>query len=77
MSNGMSFSIYVCRFLNRLTLCSIVFSTRRLTLDIIEAGLAQANIRSVRFDGKVPHTQRQPVLAQFRSDPSVRIMLPT
>jgi SNF2 family DNA or RNA helicase len=60
-----------------LILDSIVFSTWRLTLDIIEAGLAQADIRSVRFDGKVPQTQRQTVLDQFKSDPSVRVMLLT
>ncbi|RSL97570.1 hypothetical protein CDV31_012983 [Fusarium ambrosium] len=32
---------------------SIVFSTWRLTLDMVEAGLEQASIPSVRFDGKL------------------------
>ncbi|KAF2868792.1 SNF2 family N-terminal domain-containing protein [Massariosphaeria phaeospora] len=55
----------------------IVFSTWRLTLDIVDAGLTQAGFRSVRFDGKVPQTQRQPVLNQFKSDPGIRVMLLT
>lgn len=56
---------------------SIVFSTWRLTLDIIEAGLNQAGIRSVRFDGKVSQPQRQPVLNEFKSNPEVRVILLT
>lgn len=56
---------------------SIVFSTWRLTLDIIETGLNQAGIRSVRFDGKVSQAQRQPVLNQFKTDPHVRVILLT
>lgn len=55
----------------------IVFSTWRMTLDIIEAALEQAQIRSVRFDGKVAQTQRQPVLNEFKSNPNVRIILLT
>ncbi|KAL5382782.1 hypothetical protein DPSP01_006341 [Paraphaeosphaeria sporulosa] len=56
---------------------SIVFSTWRLTLDVIESGLNQHNISCVRFDGKVPQTQRQVVLNRFKTDPNVRIMLLT
>jgi len=56
---------------------SIVFSTWRLTLDIIEAALNQADIRSVRFDGKVSQAQRQPVLNEFKSNPNVRVILLT
>ncbi|CAI6339364.1 unnamed protein product [Periconia digitata] len=56
---------------------SIVFSTWRLTLDIVERGLAKSGIQSVRFDGKVPQAQRQPVLDRFRTDPNVRVMLLT
>jgi SNF2 family DNA or RNA helicase len=62
---------------NLLTSISIVFSTWRLTLDIVETGLNQAGIQCVRFDGKVPQTQRQPVLNRFKNDPSVRVMLLT
>ncbi|KAG8668042.1 hypothetical protein FPOAC1_007403 [Fusarium poae] len=55
----------------------VVFSTWRLTLDIIEAGLAQSSISSVRFDGKVPQKSRQNVVGKFRNDPSIRVMLLT
>ncbi|KAF4967629.1 hypothetical protein FSARC_4824 [Fusarium sarcochroum] len=55
----------------------IVFSTWRLTLDIVEAGLEQASIPSVRFDGKVPQKDRQNIVDRFRNDPSVRVMLLT
>ncbi|KAL7928886.1 SNF2 family N-terminal domain-containing protein [Trichoderma chlorosporum] len=55
----------------------VVFSTWRLTLDIVEAGLAQANISSIRFDGKVPQKDRQSVIEKFKSDPNLRVMLLT
>lgn len=60
-----------------LTCYSIVFSTWRLTLDMVEAGLEQASIPSVRFDGKVPQNERQEIVERFRADPSVRVMLLT
>lgn len=56
---------------------SIVFSSWRLTLDVVEAGLNEAGISNVRFDGKVAHTQRQPILAKFRTDPHVNVLLIT
>ncbi|RSL55363.1 hypothetical protein CEP54_009421 [Fusarium duplospermum] len=46
----------------------IVFSTWRLTLDMVEAGLEQASIPSVRFDGKVPQNERQEIVERFRTD---------
>ncbi|KAF0636756.1 hypothetical protein FPSE5266_08807 [Fusarium pseudograminearum] len=55
----------------------VVFSTWRMTLDIVEAGLEQSSISSVRFDGKVPQRSRQKVVDNFRNDPSVRVMLLT
>ncbi|KAH6967255.1 P-loop containing nucleoside triphosphate hydrolase protein [Fusarium venenatum] len=55
----------------------VVFSTWRRTLDIIEAGLTQSSILSVRFDGTVPQKSRQNVVDKFRTDPSIRIMLLT
>jgi SNF2 family DNA or RNA helicase len=58
-------------------LISIVFSTWRLTLDIVQRALEQADIRSIRFDGKVLQSQRQPVLDEFRSRPDVRVILLT
>ncbi|KAF4339742.1 alpha-1 6-mannosyltransferase subunit [Fusarium beomiforme] len=55
----------------------IVFSTWRMTLDIVEAGLEQSSIPSVRFDGKVPQKDRQNLVDKFRNDPSIRVMLLT
>ncbi|KAF4437905.1 alpha-1,6-mannosyltransferase subunit [Fusarium austroafricanum] len=55
----------------------IVFSTWRLTLDVVEAGLSEASIPSVRFDGKVPQNDRQNIVERFRHDPAIRVMLLT
>lgn len=56
---------------------SIVFSSWRLTLNVVEAALGQASIRCLRFDGKVPQGERQSVIRQFKTDPSVRVLLLT
>ncbi|KAK8139402.1 hypothetical protein PG984_002782 [Apiospora sp. TS-2023a] len=40
----------------------IVFSTWRLTLDMVQRGLDEAGISCVRFDGKVPQKDRQPIV---------------
>ncbi|KAH0430151.1 hypothetical protein CcaCcLH18_05855 [Colletotrichum camelliae] len=56
---------------------SIVFSSWRLTLDVVQKALQQAGIRSLRFDGKVPQKERQSVVETFRSDPTVSVMLLT
>ncbi len=48
-----------------------------MTLDMVEFALNQANIRLLRFDGKVPQKERQPVIDKFRGDPSVRVLLLT
>jgi len=61
----------------KLTGNSIVFSTWRLTLNVIETGLNQAGIQSARFDGKVPLKERQSAVKRFRTDPNTRIMLLT
>lgn len=63
----------------RLTLISssVVFSTWRLTLDLIKAELDKENIPSTRFDGKIPQKDRQSVVETFESDPSIRVMLLT
>ncbi|KAI0425291.1 DNA repair protein rad5 [Xylaria sp. FL1042] len=55
----------------------IVFSTWRLTLDLITRGLEDEGIKSIRFDGKVPQEDRQSVLSSFNSDSSIRVMLLT
>ena len=56
---------------------SVIFSTWRMTLDVVEAGLKQALIPSHRFDGKVPQKDRQGVIERFRKDSSIRVLLLT
>ncbi|KAI0971986.1 SNF2 family N-terminal domain-containing protein [Xylaria arbuscula] len=55
----------------------VVFSTWRLTLDLVKVGLDQNSIGSVRFDGKVPQNERGAVINRFRTDPDARVMLLT
>lgn len=56
---------------------SVVFSTWRLTLDMVQKGLDDAGIARVQFDGKVPQKDRQPILERFKTDPGLRVMLLT
>ncbi|KAF3799114.1 DNA repair protein RAD5A [Colletotrichum gloeosporioides] len=51
----------------------VVFSSWRLTLDLIKAGLDQY----IRFDGTIPQKDRQSVVERFETDPNVRVMLLT
>ncbi|KAH8706219.1 SNF2 family N-terminal domain-containing protein [Ilyonectria robusta] len=55
----------------------VVFSTWRMTLDVVESGLKQAGIPGLRFDGKVPQKDRQGVVERFRNDPAIRVLLLT
>lgn len=55
----------------------MVFSTWRLTLDVVQAALDQAGFPSLRFDGKLAQKDRQSVVDRFRNDKSVRVMLLT
>lgn len=48
-----------------------------MTLDVVQAGLLQAGIQALRFDGEVPQRDRQGVIERFRSDMSVRVLLLT
>jgi SNF2 family DNA or RNA helicase len=48
-----------------------------MTLDVVEAGLEQAHIQCLRFDGKVPQKIRQPIIERFRKDPSIKVMILT
>jgi SNF2 family DNA or RNA helicase len=48
-----------------------------MTLDVVEAGLEQAHIQYLRFDGKVPQKIRQPIIERFRKDPSIKVMILT
>ena len=56
---------------------SIVFSSWRLTLNVVETGLKQAGIRYCRFDGRVPQGERKRVLDQFKGDSSIQVLLIT
>ncbi|KAI1273078.1 SNF2 family N-terminal domain-containing protein [Xylaria sp. FL0933] len=56
---------------------SIVFSTWRMTLDVVEQGLEKANIKHLRFDGKVPQKERKGIIDGFRKDPAVKVLLLT
>ena len=44
---------------------------------MIEKALEDEGLSSIRFDGKVPQRERQPVVDRFRNDPSIRVMLLT
>lgn len=46
-------------------------------LDIVESGLEQISISTVRFDGRVPQKERQNIVDRFNSDTTVRAMLLT
>ncbi|KAE8552362.1 hypothetical protein EYB25_006256 [Talaromyces marneffei] len=56
---------------------SVVFSTWRMSLDVVESGLKQAQIPCLRFDGKVPQKERKSVIDKFKHDPSVSVLLLT
>ena len=55
----------------------MVFSSWRMTLDLVEMGLKAAKIKFVRFDGKVRQQDRQAVIDEFRKDRTVRVFLLT
>lgn len=48
-----------------------------MTLDVVEAGLKQASMPCLRFDGKVPQKDRHGIIKRFQNDPSVPILLLT
>lgn len=48
-----------------------------MALNVVEAGLKQFKIPFLRYDGKVPQTERQGVIDKFRQDPSVTVLLLT
>ena len=48
-----------------------------MTLNLVEMGLRAADIKYVRFDGKVRQQDRQAVIDGFRKDPTVRVFLLT
>ncbi|KAJ6785626.1 hypothetical protein PWT90_00499 [Aphanocladium album] len=56
---------------------SIVFSTWRLTLNVVAVGLEQAGIEYLRFDGSIPQKDRHEILQKFKQDPAKRVLLLT
>ncbi|KAJ3493714.1 hypothetical protein NLG97_g4558 [Lecanicillium saksenae] len=56
---------------------SIVFSTWRLTLNVLAVGLEQAGIEYLRFDGSIQQKDRHEILQRFKNDSSKRVLLLT
>ncbi|OCL15076.1 hypothetical protein AOQ84DRAFT_279690 [Glonium stellatum] len=56
---------------------SLVFSFWTSTLDMIEVALSRASISFTRFDGQTSTQKRNKVIENFRSDPSVKVLLLT
>ncbi|KAK4031172.1 putative SWI SNF-related matrix-associated actin-dependent regulator of chromatin subfamily A member 3-like 3 [Parachaetomium inaequale] len=56
---------------------SVVFSSWRMSLNLVEMGLKESGIKYVRFDGKVRQQDRQAVIEKFRKDPTARVFLLT
>ena len=54
-----------------------MFSSWRMSLDVVEAGLRHTGIPFIRFDGKVPQKERQSVIDKFRGDSTIKVMLLT
>ncbi|KAF4465808.1 alpha-16-mannosyltransferase subunit [Fusarium albosuccineum] len=55
----------------------VVFSTWKMTLNVVEASLKQSSIPCLRFDGSVSQKDRQGVIDRFRKDPTIRVLLLT
>ncbi|KAH6974576.1 SNF2 family N-terminal domain-containing protein, partial [Ilyonectria sp. MPI-CAGE-AT-0026] len=56
---------------------SVVFSSWKMTLNIVDAGLKNSSIPSLRYDGSVAQKDRQGVIDRFGNDPSIRVLLLT
>lgn len=56
---------------------SIVFSGWVKTLDVVEYWVRNAGIKYLRLDGTLNVDDRERVLSQFRSDPTIPVLLMT
>ncbi|OAA72939.1 SNF2-related protein [Akanthomyces lecanii RCEF 1005] len=56
---------------------SVVFSSWRLTLNVVAAGLQQAGIQFLRYDGSIAQKTRHETLELFKTDPLTRVLLLT
>ncbi|GAM84556.1 hypothetical protein ANO11243_025520 [Dothideomycetidae sp. 11243] len=54
---------------------SVVFSGWTQYLDLISLALTESNIPHLRLDGKLSVRSRTAVLSQFRTDPSIQVLL--
>jgi len=48
-----------------------------MSLDVVEAGLNQAQIPCLRFNSKVPQKERKSIINKFKHDPSITVLLLT
>lgn len=48
-----------------------------MSLDVVEAGLSDAGISCLRYDGRVSAKDRQSAVERFQKDPSARVFLLT
>lgn len=60
-----------------LTKYSVVFTSWRMTLDLVAIGLDQARIGYVRFDGNVPQRSRPSIIERFKKDPTFKVLILT
>ena len=60
-----------------LTRTRVVFSSWRLTLNVVAAGLQQAGIQFLRYDGSIAQKTRHETLELFKTDPLTRVLLLT
>jgi SNF2 family DNA or RNA helicase len=56
---------------------SVVFSSWRTTLNVIQAGLDHESIPCLRFDGTIMQKEKHNVIGRFRDDPQIRLLLLT
>ncbi|CAB4386286.1 unnamed protein product [Rhizophagus irregularis] len=54
---------------------SVVFSQWTSFLDLIEIAFKDANVKFVRFDGKMLHNQREEAVNNFNNDPKIKVLL--
>ncbi|CAB5216603.1 unnamed protein product [Rhizophagus irregularis] len=54
---------------------SVVFSQWTSFLDLIEIAFKDANVKFVRFDGKMLRNQREEAVNNFNNDPKIKVLL--
>ncbi|POG57291.1 chromatin remodeling complex subunit, partial [Rhizophagus irregularis DAOM 181602=DAOM 197198] len=54
---------------------SVVFSQWTSFLDLIEIAFKDANVKFIRFDGKMLCNQREEAVNNFNNDPKIKVLL--